>query len=74
MKFIFFLSFAFVFTVLPLASQQVTKFNLEQVATIEVSTAMELQNKTYRQKAQSYYQWSVAKLSPSQPMIPDVWP
>jgi hypothetical protein len=72
MKFIFFLSFAFVFTILPLASQEVTKFNLEQVATIEVSTAMELQNKAYRQKAQSYYNKHNLVLAPGRAVFQQV--
>jgi len=38
-----------------LICQTVPKFNLEEVATIEVPTAMELQDKAYQKDAQPYY-------------------
>jgi hypothetical protein len=49
------LSLLFTFSSLLLASQAVPKFNLEEVATIEVPAAMELQDKAYQKDAQPYY-------------------
>jgi hypothetical protein len=50
------LSLLFVFAVLPLAGQQATKFKLEDVATIEVPNALELQSKDYQEKGREYYE------------------
>jgi hypothetical protein len=49
------LSLLFTFSSLLLASQAVPKFNLEEVATIEVPAAMELQDKAYQKDAQPYF-------------------
>lgn len=51
----FLLSLLFTFSSLFLASQEVAKYNLEEVATIEVPAAMELQSKAYQQAGKAFY-------------------